>query len=168
MLILLFFSVNILTSSHASTGSKRLAATLQFLWNHILNKTYAKTWSQSKYYSRSFPGIEVVRNIHHTLNQMSEDKGKGETWGAMNCSSLTVQVQQITCTGWNTAPSPCPSVLPHGGLGSPPCSIMELTVGSCTPCSPEMNDFSHALLTKKHLIKHLILVKLVPHESVAK
>lgn len=92
----------------------------------------------------------MVRNTHRTLNQISENKGKGETWGVMNCLSLTVQMQQITCTGWNMASSLWPSVLPRGGLGSPPCSITELTVGSCPfaalrwflPCSADQKTLN--------------------------
>lgn len=111
----------------------------------------------------------------HTIPSIKWLKAKAretlEEWWTAHLSQCLPQVQQITCktcTGWNMAPSPCQSVLLCSGLGEPSCSMAELTVGPCTPCGCEMNDLTQTLLTKWHLIYHLLFVKLVPHQTVAK
>jgi len=93
---------------------------------------------------------------------MSEGKGKGEAWGVMNCSSLTVPSANATnymqdmhrMKHGSFSPSMCPPLWWPGSLSR---CIRELTAGPCTPRSHEMNDLPQALLSKWHFINHPIL-----------
>lgn len=138
---------------------------LHFLWSHVLNRTFEKTKLNQNATARDF--LAVVRITHHILQPVSEGKGKGETMGVTNYLSLTVpsvSARHGQAEIWLLLPDKVSSPAVAWGHCHAASSSWQSGIASLAAVRWSLPVSAH----QTTLISHLLFVKLVPHQRVAK